>query len=206
MEKARQDFINDVFIEMKPSDTSYAEEERLKKYAFHTWTSGNEEIDFFIQNAQIHAWRHDLVLEWYPWETFSNIELIGKGGYGTVFLAKKKVGRIEKWDYQNNRWCRFKSCDADYKEYVALKTIELKEDFLNERLQRWVYQSPGTHFLNGFTANDDGQYFLVLYYFKDGDLRKQLQHQTITWEKKALIVRHIAVDMKNIHQAGLIHR
>ena len=77
-----------------------------------------------------------MVLEWYPWSTFSEIEEIGKGGYGTVFCAKTKVQRIEKWDHQNNQWSRIEQSDYWYKEYVALKTIghceSLSKDFLNE--------------------------------------------------------------------------
>src|SRR6185369_13376681 len=74
---------------------------------FDKWTSGNEEIDYFIQNTQIHAWRNWLVLEWYPWSTFSEIEQIGKGGYGTVFRAKTKVQRIIRWDHYNDQWSRY---------------------------------------------------------------------------------------------------
>jgi len=102
---------------------------------FDKWTSGNKEIDYFIQNIQIHAWRHWLVLEWYPWSTFSEIEEIGKGGYATVFRAETKVQRIRKWDHQSNQWSRLeKHRDYRYKQYVALKTMGDSEskDFLNE--------------------------------------------------------------------------
>src|SRR3954452_14754877 len=74
---------------------------------FDKWTSGNKEIDYFIQNTQIHARRDELVLEWYPWKNFSEIEEIGKGGYGTVFRAKPKVQRIKKCDHEKNRWSRY---------------------------------------------------------------------------------------------------
>src|SRR5579883_1543816 len=133
---AYQDFINNVLIERKVT-----EEYRLKEYgrcsecneikkinlwcntchfqkAFSTWTSGNQEIDYFIQNTQIHVWHHWLILEWYPWQLFSEIEKIGQGGYGTVFRAKMEKGRIREWDHDNNQWRREKY----YGEYVALKT------------------------------------------------------------------------------------
>ena len=100
--------------------------------AFSTWSSDNAEIDYFIQNTQIHAWSLWLILEWYPWELFSEVEKIGQGGYGTVFRAKTKRTRIREWDYQNNQWSR----DYDIVEYVALKTIgeseSLSKDLLNE--------------------------------------------------------------------------
>ena len=98
---------------------------------FSKWTSGNAEINYFIQNAQIYACYHKLVLVWYPWESFSDVEKIGEGGYGTVFRAKNKMGRILDWDLQNNQWRRFEIDD-----YVALKTIGhsklLNKEFLNE--------------------------------------------------------------------------
>jgi hypothetical protein len=158
-ETARQDFIDNVFI-----DTKETEDQRLKHYSrcrecneintdnnwcltckaahfrndFDKWTSGNKEIDYFIQNTQIHAWSKWLVLEWYPWENFSKVKEIGKGGYGTVFRAKSKVRRIHKWDHQNNQWNRDEKDDDDYyySSYVALKTIghcgSLLNDFMNE--------------------------------------------------------------------------
>ena len=75
-----------------------------------------------------------MVLEWYPWSTFSEIEEIGKGGYGTVFRAKRQFGTIKKWDLKRNKWSRHEI--KQYNEYVALKTIghckSLSKDFLNE--------------------------------------------------------------------------
>ena len=100
---------------------------------FDKWTSGNTEIDYFIQNTQIHAHNHWLVLEWYPWSNFSEIEEIGKGGYGTVFCAKRKVRIIKKWDQKTSTWRRYE-INKDINEEVALKTmgdVESK-DFLNE--------------------------------------------------------------------------
>src|SRR5205823_5194358 len=101
---------------------------------FDKWTSGNKEFDYFIQNTQIHVWSYQLVLEWYPWSTFSEIEEIGKGGYATVFRAKRQVQRIKKWNYQTNEWSRIEKDDDYYNEYVALKTMGDFEskDFMNE--------------------------------------------------------------------------
>jgi hypothetical protein len=42
----------------------------------------------------IHARRKELLLEWYPWELFSAIEEIEKGGYGAIFRAKPKLELI----------------------------------------------------------------------------------------------------------------
>jgi len=43
-------------------------------------------------------------------------------------------------------------------------------------------------------------------YFEKGDLRKQLQYQATSWEKKIQMIRYIAKDMGTIHKAEMIHR
>ena len=47
---------------------------------------------------------------------------------------------------------------------------------------------------------------MVLQYFEKGDLRKQLQRQETDWNEKIKMVNYIAMDLKDIHQAGIIHR
>ena len=75
-----------------------------------------------------------MVLEWFPWSNFSEIEEIGKGGYATVFRAKRRLQRITEWDHQTNEWRRIEKADNYYTEYVALKTMGDSEsnDFMNE--------------------------------------------------------------------------
>src|ERR1044072_3613052 len=51
---------------------------------FNKWTSGNKEIDEFIQKFQLNATCSKEVLEWVPYEKFSNIGYLAKGGFGTV--------------------------------------------------------------------------------------------------------------------------
>ena len=73
-------------------------------------------------------------------------------------------------------------------------------------MQRWSYQIYRFS-LFGFTKNEStGQYLLVLMYFQNGDLRKQLQRQETHWNQKIKIVNWIARNMKQIHDAGMIHR
>src|ERR1044072_3729451 len=62
---------------------------------FNKWTSGNKEIDEFIQNFQSNATCREEVLEWIPYEKFSDIEYLAKGGFGTVHKAKWIDGYIE---------------------------------------------------------------------------------------------------------------
>src|ERR1043165_7134263 len=55
---------------------------------FNKWTSGKKEIDEFIQTFQLNATRREELLEWIPYEKFSNVEYLAKGGFSTVHKAK----------------------------------------------------------------------------------------------------------------------
>src|ERR1043165_1865051 len=79
---------------------------------FNKWTSGNKEIDEFIQKFQSNATRCEEVLEWIPYEKFSDIEYLAKGGFGTVHKAYWIDGHILHWDISQNTWKRY--IDYDY--------------------------------------------------------------------------------------------
>src|SRR3989441_2643853 len=64
---------------------------------FNKWTSGNKEIDEFIQKFQLNATCYEEVLEWIPYEKFSNIEYLAKGGFGTVHKAEWIDGYITRY-------------------------------------------------------------------------------------------------------------
>src|ERR1043166_9601831 len=46
---------------------------------FNKWTSGNKEIDSFIQKFQLNATNMEEVLEWIPYDRFKNIEYLAEG-------------------------------------------------------------------------------------------------------------------------------
>ena len=100
---------------------------------FNKWTSGNKEIDEFIQNFQLNAIRWQEVLEWIPYEKFSGIEYLAKGGFGTVHKAKWIDGPIKHWDINQTKWYR---ADNDYLNDIVLKCLNnsqnLTTDFLQE--------------------------------------------------------------------------
>src|SRR6266496_2813172 len=55
---------------------------------FEYWTSGNNDIDKFIQDSQLLA--HDNVekaLEWIPYDRFCNIKYIAKNKFKKVYRA-----------------------------------------------------------------------------------------------------------------------
>ena len=87
---------------------------------FNKWTSGNKEIDEFIQNFQLNATCWQEVLEWIPYEKFENIEYLAKGGFGTVHKAFWIDGYIWNWDINQNKWHRY---DIEHDKYIVLKSF-----------------------------------------------------------------------------------
>src|SRR4051794_779310 len=98
---------------------------------FNKWTSGNKEIDEFIQKFQLNATHYKEVLEWIPYEKFEDIEYLAKGGFGTVHKAKWTDGYIWYWDTNQTKWRRYES-----DKYIFLKSLNdsqnLSTDFLQE--------------------------------------------------------------------------
>ena len=89
---------------------------------FKEWTSGNEDIDTFIQEAQTSATEPGKILEWISFEKFEDVEKKGRGGFGTVYRAKWKEGYISDWDPVRKQWDRSGGMD------VVLKSLDNSED------------------------------------------------------------------------------
>ena len=101
------------------------------KRNFTNWTSGNEEIDNLVQEMQLKINKYDdIVFEWIPYNQFSDIEEIGRGGFSTVYSAIWKDGRLK---YDKNTESYVKSSPN---EKVALKCLHnsqnISDEFLNE--------------------------------------------------------------------------
>ena len=96
---------------------------------FNNWTSGNDKIDKFIQDAQLNANYSWDVIEWIPYDRFKDVKQIGKGGFGTIHYAMWVEGPIDKWDVENHQWKR------NLPRKVALKKFDNfvnLNDVLNE--------------------------------------------------------------------------
>ena len=97
---------------------------------FQNWTSGNHDIDEFIQKTQLKARNSNEVIEWVEYDRFENVEYLAKGGFGTTYKAIWKDGRIDYWNSKNNQWKRDKK-----NEEVALKCLHNSQDITAEFLR-----------------------------------------------------------------------
>ena len=98
---------------------------------FENWTSGNVDIDKFIQDAQLSADYFHQVLEWIPYDGFRNIKYIAKGGFGKVYKANWIDGYIWNWDSKNQNWKRYEP-----NKLLALKSLNNSKnvtlEYINE--------------------------------------------------------------------------
>jgi hypothetical protein len=94
---------------------------------FNNWTSGNDDIDKFIQHTQLSARSNEKVLEWIPYDRFYDIKYIAKGGFGKVYRAIWIDGYILDW-YKN--WYRNDSMEVALKSLNNSKNVRI--EFINE--------------------------------------------------------------------------
>src|SRR6266496_1717168 len=75
---------------------------------FDNWTSGNNEIDEFVQDTQLsaHYYKAKETLEWIPYNRFYDIKYIAKGKFGKIYRANWIDGYIIRWDDSNQNWKR----------------------------------------------------------------------------------------------------
>ncbi|RHZ83300.1 hypothetical protein Glove_97g110 [Diversispora epigaea] len=178
------------------------------KNDFDKWTSGNETIDKFIQDAQLNADDYRKVIEWMPYGRFQDIKQIGKGGYGTIYYAKWIDGRIYDWHIEDQRWERFGQFEVVLKKFDGI--VDISEDFLNEMaihlntndemsLNRFygITKDPETH-----------EYMMILRYYSGGSLRNYLNTNfgNIHWNNKLEHLYNIANELSEFHKLDKVHR
>ena len=100
---------------------------------FKNWTSGNNDIDKFIQDTQLSVHTNSEIykaLEWIPYDRFYDIKYIAKGGFGKIYRANWIDGQIYGWDDENENWKRYGQ------KIVALKSLNNSKnvilEFMNE--------------------------------------------------------------------------
>uniref|UniRef100_U9TYJ2 Uncharacterized protein n=1 Tax=Rhizophagus irregularis (strain DAOM 181602 / DAOM 197198 / MUCL 43194) TaxID=747089 RepID=U9TYJ2_RHIID len=100
----------------------------LKK-KFTKWTSGNEKIDNFIQERQLEIDSpQSKILEWIPYEQFSDINEVNNDDLSTVYSTLWKNGPLY-WDSEDVEYSRRDSLKITLKYLHNLQNIE---EFLNE--------------------------------------------------------------------------
>ncbi|CAB4441447.1 unnamed protein product [Rhizophagus irregularis] len=171
---------------------------------FKNWTSGNKDIDEFIQQSQLNAVHFLRYLEWIPFKNFKNITYITRGGFGKIYSTEWSEGFILEWDIENQKWKRFSNIK------VALKSLDnsscISTEFLNEirsHLQIYVWDVVQCY---GITQDPDTKnYMMVLQYCEYGNLRNYLNKES-DYYSKIKDLNRIANGLLDIHNAGKVHK
>ncbi|RHZ57542.1 hypothetical protein Glove_386g20 [Diversispora epigaea] len=175
---------------------------------FNNWTSGNDKIDKFIQDAQLNVNYNYDVIEWIPYDGFKDVKQIGKGGFGTIHYARWTDGLINKWDIENQQWKRYpkdkevalKKFDnfVNFNDVLNVMEIHLKTYFKFASIQFYgITHDPETH-----------SYMMVLEYAADGNLREYLKinFNNINWEQKLENLYRLSHLLMNIHELDIVHQ
>ena len=73
------------------------------------WTSGNNDIDKFIQDTQLseHTYHNvNNALEWIPYDRMYDIKYISQDEFGKIYQANWIDGYIGNWTNTNKNWKR----------------------------------------------------------------------------------------------------
>ncbi|EXX63995.1 hypothetical protein RirG_147060 [Rhizophagus irregularis DAOM 197198w] len=124
-----------------------------------TWISGNEKINDFIQERQYKINKYDeIVLEWIPYNQFSEIKETGKNDFVTVYSTIWKNGPL----YKKYEWSDY---TRDSNKKVALKCLRnLQEsiDSLINEIKKYPTKHKAFQVLYGISQNPyTGDYILV---------------------------------------------
>ncbi|RGB26935.1 kinase-like domain-containing protein [Rhizophagus diaphanus] len=160
---------------------------------FINWSSGNNDIDKFIQKNQLLAKNRDEVIQWIEYDEFENIENLSKGGFGTIYKAI--------WKNQNKDYPVALKCFINSQDMTAELLREVESHVLLNRSTYIVH----CYGLTKNTKSDD--FMMVLEYAENGSLRQYLNNNfnSLKWNQKLQNLLSIACGLKAIHNIGLIH-
>ncbi|RHZ76454.1 hypothetical protein Glove_197g86 [Diversispora epigaea] len=173
---------------------------------FDNWTSGNSKIDKFIQQIQLNVNKYQEIIEWIPFNKFTSVTFVARGGFGTVYKANWLDGHIISWNYKRKNWNR------SLKQNVCLKSLDNstnKNNLLQEIENQLKFRGKYVIAIYGITRNPTtNEYMIVMNYAEYGSLRKLLNNkfEELTWKKKSFILLTIVNGLTNIHEMGLMHK
>ena len=99
------------------------------KNNFTKWTSGNNQIDYFIQERQLNTDYNDVLIEWIPYNQFNDIEEICKSDFTTALYSAVWRDGILYYDYRNEtKWIR----KPDQKVILKYILQNIIDKFLDE--------------------------------------------------------------------------
>ncbi|CAB5190803.1 unnamed protein product [Rhizophagus irregularis] len=152
-----------------------------------------ENYRIFFDEEWIRKKVEEKDINYFEYSEFSNIEIIGEGGFGIV-----------------------KRAITDGKNRVALKCLIKKcskiniKDFESLVMELKVLREVSCHknIISFLGISKDNGYVVVLEYANEGNLREYLtkKFKSLEWEKKIQMALDITSGLNFLHSKGIIHR
>ncbi|KAG9300664.1 hypothetical protein G9A89_023462 [Geosiphon pyriformis] len=188
---------------------------------YRDFSSGNKVADEIIKNPIYRPNKYGKDggkvshYEWIPWESLSNINKIGEGGFGTIYRATLIDGLINKLSLKHHGSMEYKRWSVG--KEVAIKFIKTslkknEEVFKELNIQRFMFTKIDQMFISkikGLTQNAETlEYGIVMWFAQHGDMRKYLSTNFIStsWKDKLRIASDLAWGLNLIHSSGMVHR
>ncbi|GBC08410.1 hypothetical protein RclHR1_00810002 [Rhizophagus clarus] len=170
----------------------------------------DEKIRDLIQDARLNIDYNSesIIFEWIPYNQFSDIKEIGKGGFSTVYSAIWKDGLLyyERHEY-GGEWKRKSNTR------VALKCLHNSHNSLTEFINE-VKAYPNQKLENilklyGISQNPDTKdYVMILEYAEGGNFNNYLNknYENFNWFNGIEVLVNIIGGLSKIHQKQMVHR
>ncbi|HEY2093648.1 MAG TPA: protein kinase [Thermoanaerobaculia bacterium] len=125
-------------------------------------------------------------------ERFETVRILGKGGMGTVYLARDKT---------LGRQVALKVLNAD-----DMASEERRSRFLREARAAGAIRHPNVATIYEVDETADGQPFIVMEYCEGETLSQRLRRRALDTAEFLAIARQVASGLAAAHAKGLIHR
>ncbi|CAB4437987.1 unnamed protein product [Rhizophagus irregularis] len=202
-----------------PNNKKFWCKECVPRCIIEGWTSGNDDINDFI-NDTIYDAREEYIgggvyypsyLEWVPFDRFKDIKQIGEGGFAKVYSATWVDGIAKYIKQDDGNWikCEPKSIKVALKRLNGSQNVSA--DFLNELKTHWklnCLQDSSLKFYGITKDPETEEIIMVMQYAGDGNLRNVLSSNfnNIYWIEKIIYLMNSADDLNNLHKLGYFHK
>ncbi|UZO16559.1 uncharacterized protein OCT59_007944 [Rhizophagus irregularis] len=122
-------------------------------------SSGNEKIDYFIQNRQLNSNNEQgSIFEWVPYNQLIDIKKIKKYDFATIYSAKWKDGPLY-WDKDSGKHLRKLDVGVILK---CLHNLQNNIDQFLDVIKRRVHVTSDKFYIYGISQNPDtNDYFMI---------------------------------------------
>ncbi|CAB5379103.1 unnamed protein product [Rhizophagus irregularis] len=173
----------------------------------------NKKIGDLVQEIKLsidhNSDEFDMMFEWIPYDQFSNIKEIGKGGFSTVYSAIWKDGLLfhNKRDFIGGKYWQRKPNTR-----VALKWLHNSQNFIDKFINKVKeYQNQKMNNiikLYGISQNPNTKdHIMVLEYAEGGNFNNYLEknYERFDWFIGLKVLTNIIEGLNKIHEKQMVH-